>query len=1414
MSGQELKELLKEISVDGSLKDKIRQDRAEYSPEQGRVGIHYKTTRHFTPARFIRLRDRLGAHKKGDIGLFLSQNDFSGEVTSDPAILEKHCKDFCILKQPVLTPFITSAHIQLQSATLKVSFENETGEEIFNSMQMGDALGGFLRDSYGIDVMISTAVEDIPESAYEMSEELIQIKVEEPALPKVNENTAARPAAKKEAASVYVVPLNDLHEGAEYTVEGEVVAVESKPIKDGEFTKHKFVLCDYTASVTCFFIEGQRFKSKLEPPGKGRWVRVRGKYDFDNFDKDSTIKVKDISRSSHKERTDEAPEKRVELHVHTQMSAQDAVSSAKDIVTRAAKWGHKAIAITDHGVVQAFPDAERAAKAHGIKVIYGVEAYMIDDTKKLYDYADDLDFADEYVVFDIETTGLNPETCEITEIGAVRILDGKPQDRFHTFVKTSAPIPPAIVSLTGITDDMLADAPPPAEALAAFHAFCGDAAVLAAHNADFDTRFVFGKSAAHGISYANRVIDTVALCRLADPDLKNHKLNTVAKHLRIPFTHHRAVDDAVCTAQIMLKCFDIFKANGASDMKEVNELGDTSVMYKHAKLYHVILLAKNKRGLRNLYKLISHAHVDYFYRRPRMPKSLIQAHREGLIIGSACEQNELYRAVLMDVPDKKLEKIASFYDYLEIQPVGNNEFLVRNGTLKNMDDVRNCNKKIVKLGEKLNKPVVATCDVHFLDPHGEYFRRIMFKVQKYDDISQAPLYLRTTEEMLEEFSYLGEEKAYEVVVKNTNVIADMVEEVELFQNDTAMPVLENAAEHITELAYKTAQEKYGDPLPEIVSARLKRELDSIVGHGFSVLYYSAHKLVKKSMDDGYLVGSRGSVGSSLAATMTGITEVNPLQPHYVCPNCKHSDFDVDKELYACGPDLPDAKCPECGADYLKDGFDIPFEVFLGINADKVPDIDLNFSGEYQGVAHKYTEELFGEGHVFRAGTISAIQDRIAYGYVKKFMEETGTNANEAEINRLVEGVSGVKKTTGQHPGGMVIVPHDREVYEFTPVQRPADKQDAEFITTHFDFNSMHDILIKLDILGHDVPTIIRILQDITGIDPQTMPLDDKETMQLFSSMKPLGIAPGQLFDVKTGTLGIPEMGTRFVRQMLMETTPSTIGEIVRISGLSHGTDVWIGNAQELIRNGVCTLKEAICTRDDIMNYLVDKGVEKRMAFFIMEDVRKGKVAKKGFTDDQAKALRDANIPGWFTDSCAKIKYMFPKAHAVAYVIMSLRIAYCKVHHKEAFYASYFTVRAGEFDASFVTGGLESIRKNWQIIETKGNAATANEKKMATMLEVAAEMYLRNVHFLPIDLKKSDATKFIVEEAGLRLPFISVPQLGENAALAIESEREKSEFLSVEDLKKRCKLSASVIEEMHRMGTLAGVAKTNQLSLFD
>ena len=1137
-------------------------------------------------------------------------------------------------------------------------------------------------------------------------------------------------------------------------------------------------------------------------------MKISGSYYYEKYERDNAVAVAGICGMKLPERTDTAPKKRVELHLHTTMSAQDAVSDAVSIVSRAAEWGHSAIAITDHGVVQAFPDATATAKKKGIKVIYGVEGYLADDLKRIYPPGGTYPFSGEYVVFDIETTGLSPYRCDITEIGAVRIKDGVIGADFQTFIRPRGSIPPGIVALTGITDEMVKDAPGPKEALSAFREFCGDA-LLVAHNAPFDMGFIVQKGAEAGIDFTRDSIDTIVLCKIAFPELTRYKLNLVAKHLNIHLDHHRAVSDAVCTAKVMLECFKVFKKADMHDLEALNDAGQ-KMKVKNMDMYHIVLLCKNKTGLQNLYRLVSDAHIRNFYKKPRMLKSLISKYREGLIVGSACEQGELYRALLAKKEDKEIKRIAAFYDYFEIQPLSNNLFLVKRGEVKDTEELKRINRKIYDLGLEMGKPVVATGDVHFLDEDDKLFRQVIFHTLGFEDTEQAPLFLRTTDEMLEEFSYLGEDEAYDVVVKNSNIIAEQTEEIELFQSDTAMPIVDGADEEVLKSAYENAHRIYGDPLPEIVQARLKREMDSIISNGFGVLYWSAAKLVKKSVSDGYLVGSRGSVGSSLAAMMTGITEVNPLPPHYICPACKHSDFEVDAQRYACGVDLPPAVCPSCGAEYRRDGYNIPFEVFLGINADKVPDIDLNFSGEYQPKAHKYAEELFGADYVFRAGTISAIKDKTAFGYVKKYLDETGTVAPAAEINRLVEGISGVKRTTGQHPGGLVIVPKNREIYEFTAVQKPADSADAATITTHFDFNSMHDILIKLDILGHDVPTTIRHLQDLTGMDPLDIPLNDPDTMRLFSTLEPLGITPAQMSGIDVGTLGIPEFGTRFVRQMLVATLPTTMAELVRISGLSHGTDVWLGNAQELIADGIASLKECICTRDDIMNVLVASGVEKRLSFFIMENVRKG----KGLTADMQQAMEVAGVPEWFIDSCKKIKYMFPKAHAVAYVVMAFRIAYCKVHHPKAFYATYFTVHTGEFDCSYVMEERQGIVSNIKKLEAKGNTATANEKNMVTMLEIADEMYLRGIVFLPVDLQKSHATNFLMEEGGLRMPFLSVPKLGENAARSLAKARTEGGFLSVEDLKSRAKLTSAVIEEMQKMGMLAGFTATNQISIFD
>ena len=1040
---------------------------------------------------------------------------------------------------------------------------------------------------------------------------------------------------------------------------------------------------------------------------------------------------------------------------------------------------------------------------------------MIDDAHSIYHGAP-LPFDGRMTVFDIETTGLDRETCAITEIGAVRIENGELTDRFQTFVNPGVKIPSNIVSLTGITDDMVKDAPAEREALRAFLAFIGDDC-LAAHNARFDMGFVSAKCRKEGLDFSNNHFDTLAVARAHLVELKSFKLDRLAAHYKIELEHHRAVNDAECTAKILLKMFAELKAKGYSSLEELNALENAEKPGRNARSLHTILLAKNKTGLSNLYRLVSAGHIDYFYRRPRVPKSLIQAHREGLIIGSACCEGELFEAILDGADDKRLEEIAGFYDYLEIQPVANNAFLVREGRFSNFDQLRNINKRIYLLAKKLHKPIVATCDCHFLEPRDASFRKIIMDAIGFKDVEeQPPLYLRTTDEMLEEFSYLGETAAKEVVITYPNAIAEMTESIELFPGNTVMPTIDTADEDITEAAYQNMYARYGNPLPENIRERLEKELGSIVEYGYSVLYWIAMKLVKKSNADGYLVGSRGSVGSSLAAYATGITEVNPLPPHYVCPNCKHSDFHVDKKQYGCGVDMPPAVCPVCGTQYEADGYDIPFEVFLGFNADKVPDIDLNFSGEYQSCAHKYTEELFGEGHVYRAGTISAVKEKTAEDFVRKYMAKRDIILPDAEVRRLAAGCTGVKRTTGQHPGGLVIVPRNRDIHEFTGVQKPANDMTVDSTTTHFDFNSMHDILVKLDILGHDNPTMIRELQDSIGIDPLKIPLNDEAALSLFCDTKALGIAPEQIKGIKVGTLGIPEYGTKFVRGLLLDTKPRTMSELIRISGLSHGTNVWQGNADELIANQTATLSEVICTRDDIMISLINMGVDKKMAFDIMESVRKGKWAKgkEKRQEEMESAMREKNAPAWFINSCRKISYMFPKAHAVAYVIMAVRIAYCKVHHPLEYYAAYFTVRGQDFDANAVREGTQSILAAMNAIEAKGSGKSATDANMLINLEIALEMYARGIAFLPIDLKKSRAKKYVVEDGNIRMPFLAIPKLGEKAAESLETVMREQEILSIDELKKTAKISGAVIDAMKELGCLDGMPQSAQLTFFD
>ena len=1179
-----------------------------------------------------------------------------------------------------------------------------------------------------------------------------------------------------------------------------------------------FNLFDGSSTITCkVFLEAEKSKAILKRMSSVKGVKVIGTAQFDPFAKELGVIANAIVESNGIKkvvRQDNAPVKRVELHMHTQMSQMDAMTSAEDLLKRAVKWGMKSIAITDHGVVQAFPEAHKyLEKAHpDLKVIYGVEAYLAPDTVSCISFSKGQDLDTTYCVLDLETTGLSFRTEKITEVGIMKIKNGEVIDEFSCFVNPEKPIPQKVVEVTNITDDMVKDAETIDKVFPKILEFVGDS-VLVAHNADFDIGFLKYNAKQLGYELNNTYVDTLRLAKSLFPDFKKYKLGFIADKLGIVVeVAHRALDDVDTTVKVFNVMISMLKEKGAKNWDDVDSLEIGKADYKSLPTYHAIILAKDYVGLKNLYKLISYSHLNYFYKKPRILKSLYKKYSEGLIMGSACEAGELYRAIVAGKTDEEIEEIANDYDYLEIQPIGNNMFMVRQGIVPDEEALRDINRKIVALGEKLDKLVVATCDVHFMDPEDEIYRRILQAGQGYDDCDeQAPIYLRTTEEMLKEFEYLGEEKAYEVVVTNTNKIADMCEKIKPISPEKCPPHIDGCETTIKEIAYNKAHELYRDPLPQIVEERLDKELTSIIKNGFSVMYIIAQKLVWKSNEDGYIVGSRGSVGSSFVANMTGITEVNSLPPHYRCPNCKYSDF--TDYGYLCGFDLPDKDCPKCGHKLVKDGIDIPFETFLGFNGDKEPDIDLNFSGEYQAKAHKYTEVIFGKGTTFKAGTVGTVADKTAYGYVKKYYEERGIPVNNAEVLRLAQGCTGIKRTTGQHPGGIIVVPKGREIYEFTPVQHPADDPNSDIITTHFDYHSIDQNLLKLDILGHDDPTMIRMLFDLTGIDPTKVPLDDKETMSIFSSTKALGVTPEQIHS-EVGSYGIPEFGTKFVRGMLVDTRPTTFDELIRISGLSHGTDVWLGNAQTLIEDGTVTLQDAICCRDDIMIYLIKMGLDPNKSFKIMETVRKGKALKDPEKWEGFKAaMKEKDVPDWYIKSCEKIKYMFPKAHAAAYVTNAFRIAWFKVHEPKAYYTAYFTIRADEFDSDIMCHGEERVKNKMKEIDLAGNGATTKDKNMYAILELVMEMYERGINFLPIDLYKSHSTKFRIEEDGIRPPLNSIPGLGTVAAEGIEEAKKDGKFMSIDDLKIRSKVGKSVVELLDKAGCLKGMSQSNQMSLF-
>ena len=1113
---------------------------------------------------------------------------------------------------------------------------------------------------------------------------------------------------------------------------------------------------------------------------------------------------------------DNAPQKRVELHLHTRMSNMDALTDTKKVVKTAIRWGHPAIAITDHGVVQSFPDAASAAGGK-IKILYGVEAYFVNnlDDRLAVHGIKDCDFDDEIVRFDIETTGLNVKYEAITEIGAVILRNGEIVDTFQTFVNPNRRLTPEIIGLTGITDEMLKDAPQPKEALQAFLSFAGDRP-LAAHNAEFDIGFIRENCKKEGLPFDPTYIDSLILAQNLLQDLTHFKLDVVAERLKLPaFNHHRASDDGATVGYMLVPFFKMLRERGLSRIQQINEemLKLRPLGKANRRPRHMIILAKNKLGMHNLYKLISLSNLKYFKRQPIIPKTELIRYREGLIIGSACEAGELFQAVIDHKGWDELKRIASFYDYLEIQPLCNNMFMLRQGKVKSVEELKEFNRIIVRLGEELGKPVVATGDVHFLDPEDEVYRHILLASKKFEDADAAlPIYFKTTEEMLEECAYLGEEKAMEVVVTNPNRIADMVEEIQLLPKGQLFPPrLENSREDLYNLVWGKAHELYGGELPQLVKERLDTEMNSILGRGYDVIYMSAQKLVQRSLENGYLVGSRGSVGSSLVAYMSGITEVNSLPPHYRCPNCKHSEFIMDGS-YGCGADMPDKNCPVCGTKYVKDGFQIPFETFLGFGGDKVPDIDLNFSGEYQALAHRHAIEMFGETQVFRAGTIGTLADKTAYGYVRKFLEERGMTAGRAEENRLTQGIVGVRRTTGQHPGGLVVVPDDKEIEDFCPVQHPADAADSDTITTHFEYHCMEDNLLKLDMLGHDDPSIVRMLEDLTGVNARAIPLDDQDTMSIFTSSAVLGYENDPILG-STGAVAIPEFNTRFTRQMLEDTQPKDFNTLVRLSGFSHGTDVWLGNARDLIVGGTASVTETVGCRDDIMIYLISQGMDAKMSFKIMEAVRKGKVKKGGFQEGWVEAMQEHDVPAWYIDSLAKIGYLFPKAHAVAYVMMAFRIAWFKVHKPLAFYAAFFSIRAKAFDAEYCCAGLDAVKQKLQEIMNNKDA-TAVEQDLATTLEVCYEFYLRGYHFDPINIYESDATRFVICESGLIPPFVAVHGLGESAALATVEQRKGKRFVSVEEFSICCnKLSKSHLDNLRALGAFAGMPDTSQISLF-
>ena len=1418
-----------------ALKGKLRVERIYYQKKTNKAYMSFLSDELVGEKEYLLLEERLRAlFPELSVALRVASPGLAQDFLSGVERYQTVLKDFLRRQSPAMRAWLDDTGWTLAGERLLITCPDETALSFFRARGLEGRLEQAVYDIFRTRVRVELTVCGEREKWVQDMRKARGFVAPPPPPPKPAPSPkpakpAEDPVIKGRAVGDKPVPIAELAEDSGVVViEGTVTGLdEIKELKGGETALASFALYDDTFTVYCkaFFRYQQRRQAEASAPTEeerarvrrqisrlqnGVRLRVRGECAMDRYLGELCVIARDMQVLPQAQRTDDEPEKRVELHMHTNMSAMDATAEAGALIARAAAWGHEAVAITDHGCSQAFPAAFSAAKKHGIKLLPGVEGYLCDLTPIVTD-PDDTPLDAPMVVLDFETTGLNTAVARIIEIGAVRLEGGQITGELSLLCNPGVPVPKIITDKTGITDRMLEGRESFAQALPKLLDFIGDRPV-AAHNAPFDMGIFAAECERLGTTFHAPVIDTLTLSRRLYPDQKSHKLENVCRSLGVSLKNaHRAVHDATATAKCLALMLAQAKARGAQRLWDLDRCvaGETL-----GERYHIVLLCRTQKGLENLNHLISLSNLRYFYHRPCMPRKLIEQYREGLLLGSACESGELFKACVAGRPDAELERIARFYDYLEIQPLANNAFLVREGDVKNDEQLRDLNRRIVRLGQRLGKPVVATGDVHFLDPQDAIYRTILQAGLNYKDCdNQPPLYFKTTREMLDEFAYLGPEKAREVVVDNPRRIAQSVEELRLFPKhpkgeDTFQPFWPEAANDIETRARSRARELYGDPLPEIVEKRLDKELSSIIGYGFATLYSIAQKLVSKSLADGYLVGSRGSVGSSFVATMCGITEVNPLPPHYRCDHCHRVEW-AEPELGAVGVDLPPRTCHLCGNPMARDGFDIPFEVFLGFKGDKVPDIDLNFSGEYQPRAHAYVEELFGKGFVYRAGTISGLAEKTAFGFAAKYLEERQITAGRAHKERLAAGCVGVKRTTGQHPGGIVVLPKDYDICQFTAIQHPADDVTGDTITTHYDFNSMHDILVKLDCLGHDDPTMIHRLCELTGVNYRAIPLNDEKVMSLFLSPEALGVsAEDLLWD--TGTLGVPEFGTDFTLGVLKSTRPKTMEELIRISGLSHGTDVWNGNAEDLVKSGTAVLSECICTRDDIMNYLISKGVENKLSFDTMESVRKG----RGLKPEMEAAMREHGVPQWYVESCQKIKYMFPKGHAVAYVTMALRVAWFKVYHPQAYYAAYFSIRGDGFDAGEMLMDVEALRERIRAYRLSDEKLSARDKQEKVAYHMLLEMQLRGIRMLPVDLYKSDARRFLPEGADLRCPFTSINGFGEQPAQSIVDNRDPNRpFISVEDLRQRARLGQSVVDMLRKQGALDGLPETSQVDFF-